>query len=209
VKLKEVSIVTDPAFSAAEFKPFEAAISSALEVTPDSTLVEDGIQNKKVEEKEIMSETKVEATKTVSAGPDAVILLAEMEGLKKELSTLKAEKKAEEEAKAKKVKEEEEAKKEAKKEEVFTRLESVLTKLEKKLEADDEDEEDEDKDKDAKKPAKKEKKEEEECKKEEKKASKGAMVEDAEGKTIEATANGVPAWIAEVSEAAKKAGILD
>jgi len=208
VKLKEVSVVLDPAFSAAEFKPFEASVSSALEVTPDSAQVEGGTQNKKVEENRNMTETK-EATKTVNAGPDAVILLAEMEGLKKELESLKAEKKAETEAKEKKAKEDEEAKKESKKEEVFTRLESILTKMEKKLEKPDEDEEDEDK-KPAKKEVKKEKPEDEDKpEKEEKKASKGAKVEDAEGKNITATATGVPAWIAEVADAAKKLGILD
>jgi hypothetical protein len=90
--------------------------------------------------------------------------------------------------------------------------------LEKKLEKPDEDEEDEDK-KPVKKEAKPKKEEDEECKKdeedeekpkkEEKKASKGAKIEDAEGKTFNATTDGVPAWIAEVANAAKKAGILD
>jgi hypothetical protein len=209
VKLKEVSVVLDPAFSAAEFKPFEASVNSALEVTPNSAQVEGGTQNKKVEENRNMSETK-EATKAVSAGPDAVILLAEMEGLKKELLALKQEKKAEEDAKAKKAKEEEEAKKESKKEEVFTRLESVLTRLEKKLEKPCEDEDEDEDKKPAKKEVKKEPEEDEEKpKKEEKKASKGGKIEDAEGKTITANATGVPAWIAEVADAAKKAGILD
>jgi hypothetical protein len=225
VKLREISIVTDPAYTSAEFKPisFTAALDSALEVTPNSAtqVVEGGIQNSNVEENRDMSETKtktIEATTAASAGPDAVVLLAEMgkkfEEIKKELDAMKAEKKAEEDEKAKKAKEDEEAKKESKKEEVFTKLETILTKLEKKLEKDNECKKDEEED-EAKKKEKPKDGDEDEDDKETKKAkkeataSKGAKVENAEGTEIKAETNGIPTWCAEVAEFARKKGILD
>ena len=163
VKFKEGSIVLDPAYESAEWKPkdFMASLDSALSneiiVTPDSTAQADegGKQNKTVEDITNMSETnKTEiegATKLKPAGPDAVILLAEqVSAMKAELDALKAEKK---------VKEDEEKKKESS---LSTKLDAILSKMEeKKKEPKDDDEDDEDKVKKTKKAKKSEEDEDE------------------------------------------------
>jgi hypothetical protein len=234
VKFKEGSIVLDPAYESAEWKPkdFMASLDSALaspaiegelKVTPDSTAQagECGKQNKKVEDIQNMSETQnteIEgATKLKPAGPDAVILLAEkVAKLEVLLSTMKAEKKA---------MEDEEKKKEST---IMTKLDAMLAKMEEKKKEPDEDEDD------AKKPVKKAKKEDEDedddeakkkecpkcgkdddectCKEKKKEAVRaGAKVEDAEANTQLQTDQvrygvKVPTWIAEIVDKATKEG---
>ena len=88
VKFKEGSIVLEPAYESAEWKPvdFMASLDSALSneiiVTPDSPALkaDEGGKQKNIVEDKKMSETKTEiegGTQLKSAGPDAVILLAE------------------------------------------------------------------------------------------------------------------------------------
>lgn len=193
VKLNEVSIVLDPAFTAAEFKPFSSAVDSAFTVIPDSTnskinLVECGGQSLYVEDKNLTDkENKVEATVAVGAGPEAIILLAEMstklECLKEDVANLKTEMK---------VKEEMNVKTEA----LMTKMESLITKLETKPAAK---EENEDKEEDEDK--------EETEEKTEKKASKGGKIETPEAVEINAESD-VPSWCAELADFAKKNGII-
>ena len=243
VKFKEGSIVLDPAYESAEWKPkdFMASLDSALniqdlKVTPDSTAKagEGGKQKNYVEDKKMSetNQTEIEgATKLKSAGPDAVILLAEqVSALKSELASLKAEKKA---------KEDEDKKKENS---LSTKLDAILTKMESEKKKEPEDDEEDDKPKKTKKEWPKKKKDEDEdedekkedddddeakkeecskcgkakddctCKEKKKEAIRaGAKVEDAE---IDASVQTeqvrygvkVPNWIAEVVDKASKEG---
>ena len=223
VKLKEVSIVTNPAFINSEFKPgFLAGIESALNqfntVISDSSQEEGGEQNlnKKMEEKREMSTPaeKVEGTTLKPAGSDAIVVLGEkLEGIVTRLEKLERDwAKKDEEAKKvppipKKEDEEDEGKK--KEEAILQKFEQVIAPLVTKL------------DELCKKPeaipkdipkAKKEEpeedeEEEDEAKKVKKEPVKGAKVEDPETK-VTVTADATPAWWNEIVAFAKK-NILD
>ena len=156
VKLKEVSIITEPAYPSSTFQPvsFIAGIETALSelesktVTSDSSKEEGGKQNlnKKMEEREMSTtENKVEATTLKPAGQDAIVLLGELgkklEGITQRLEKLEAKKvkvkeeDEEDEAKPKKKDEDEdEAKTKKKESETLTKLEQMVSALVTRLE---------------------------------------------------------------------------
>ena len=241
VKLKEVSIITEPAYPSSEFKPvgFFASIETAISelesknVTSDSSKEEGGKQNlnKKMEEREMSTETKVEATTLKPAGQDAVVLLGELgkklEGITQRLEKLEEAKKIkvkeedEDEAKPKKKDEDEdEAKTKKKESETLTKLEqavsALVTRLENPCPPKEKEEEIPKNIPKIKKepPTEEEEEEEEEPKKKEvpekikKEPVKGAKVEDANEQII-VTGDSIPAWFKEVKAFAEKKGILD
>lgn len=142
IKLKEASIITEPAYQSSQFQPlgFIASISSALDefvtASTDSSEKEEGGEqkNKNLEEKGKMSQTQIEATTLKPAGDSSVVLLGEkLEGVMKRLESLETRfKKQDEEDEAKKKKDEEDERKK-KEGETFTKLEQAITKLETKL----------------------------------------------------------------------------
>ena len=163
IRLKEASIVTEPAYNTSSFSPkgFIAAVEDALSngiVTTNSSNSEDAVgplENKNIGERKMSKE--VEATTMKPAGTDAVVLLAEkLEAVAGIVSKM--------EARMKKGYEEEEAKKkedETKKQEAaYAKLEALTAKLEGLMAAKQEDEakkeDDDDDDEDDAKPAKKE-----------------------------------------------------
>lgn len=121
IKLKEASIVTEPAYATSKFEPvgFIASITSALaeaeKVTPSSKEeARPSIIVNKMEEEKMSMEKKenVEATTLKPAGADAVVLLGQkLEALAGLVSKMEERFKKEDEDEAKKKKDEDEAKK--------------------------------------------------------------------------------------------------
>ncbi len=121
IRLKEASIVTDPAYTSSTFMPqgFTASITSALaenQVTPSSK--EEArpiISENKMEEERKMSEIKkesIDATTLKPAGTDAVVLLGQkLEALAGLVSKMEERFKKQDDDEAKKKKDEDEAKK--------------------------------------------------------------------------------------------------
>lgn len=119
IKLKEASIVTEPAYTSSKFEPvsFVASITSALaeaeKVTPSSKEEARPIIVNKMEERK-MSEKKdeVAATTLKPAGADAVVLLGQkLEALAGLVSKMEERFKKEDEDEAKKKKDDDEVKK--------------------------------------------------------------------------------------------------
>jgi hypothetical protein len=224
IKLKEASIVTEPAYRTSEFSPmgFAASITAALaavQVTPNSSEEEKAgpFINKTAEEKINMTED-IKATTLKPAGVDAVVLLGEkLEAIASQLAKYEERFRKEEEAKKKaeieenKKKEEEEVKK---KEEVATKLEqlsSAVAKFEELMKVKvkkDETSSGIPKDVPASKFEKtapceeeeEEPEEEETVKKAKKKEApvKGAKVESPEETAQDVTAEAIPAWFKEI-----------
>ena len=162
IKLKEASIITEPAYTTSEFHPvsFLASLGNALNefenVATDSSVKEEGgEQNKNKNEEKKMSEEKkeeVKATTLKPAGSDAVVLLAEkLEGIIKRMESMEAKQKKDDEDEERKKKEEaEKAKKEEeqtkikKQEETFTKLENLITKFDEAFKPKPKKEDDED-----------------------------------------------------------------
>ncbi len=210
IKLKEVSIVSEPAYKSSEFSPigFAASITSALaenQVTPNSSEEEEAgpIKNKILEEKIEMTE-EIKATTLKPAGADAVVLLGE------KLEALTAQFAKYEE----KFRKEEEIKKKADDEEKFKKNESIISKLEQLSSAVSKFEEfvkvkkDETSSgipKDVPKtkfekpvPPEEEEEEEEVPAKAKKKDVKGTKVESPDEVKTEVTADAIPAWFKEI-----------
>lgn len=219
IRLREGSIVTEPAYQTSEFAPmgFAASITAALaadQVTPYSSDEEKAGPNlnKTAEEKSNMTE-EIKATTLKPAGADAVVLLGEkLEAITAQLAKFEEKFRKEEEAKKKaiedegKKKEQEEMKK---KEEVATKLEQLSTAVAKFEELmkvkKDETSSGIPKDVPASKfekptcPEEEEEEEEETVKKAKKKeALKGAKVESPDEAAQEVTADAIPVWFKEI-----------
>ncbi len=213
-QLKEVSIITDPAYAGAEFSPvsFAAAVEKELEsslqiedkkVISEEIKVEQTLEVKtKMEEKKLTDENKTETTVKASLDPETVNLIAKLvqkteDCITKMTNKMEEEtkKKETEEVKKKKSEEEEAKKKEnAKFEETISALKQEIATLkqEKKKEPDPEEEEEEEKPKEAKK-----------------KETIGAKVETQKVITADAKpGNMVEAMWADVRKAAKDFGII-
>lgn len=212
IKLKEASIVTDPAYKTSTFSAsIEAALSENI-VTPKSSN-EDEVRplgNIKLGENKMSEEIK--ATTVKPAGTDAVVLMAEkLESLSAAFSKMEARFKKEEEDEAKKKKEAEAVKSEA----AYAKLEALAVKLEefmkpKKEETSTGIPKDVPKfEEKAKKPVEDDEEETEEPVKKAKKEAKGSKVEDASGTSATITADAVPTWFKEIRAFAEEHGILE
>jgi len=217
-KLKEGSIITEPAYQTSEFHPvsFVASIESALtafDTAAADSSKEEGVagQVKNLEEKKEMpdKEEKVEATTLKPAGKDAVVLLGEqLEAISTKLESLikkkeDEERKKKDEDEAKKKKDEDETKK--KESDQFTKFEQSIAGLSTKL--------DEALKVKVKKepPTEEEDEEKKKCKKEEVATTapiKGAKVEKPDASTDVTATEEVP-WWGEIKAAAQKLGIMD
>ncbi len=222
IRLKEASIVTEPAYRTSEFAPmgFAASITAALaadQVTPYSSDEEKAGPNlnKTAEEKSIMTE-EIKATTLKPAGADAVVLLGEkLEAITAQLAKFEEKFRKEEEAKKKAIEDEDKKKEQEemkKKEEVATKLEqlsSAVAKFEELMKVKvkkDETSSGIPKDVPASKfekptcPEEQEEEEEEETVKKAKKkeALKGAKVESPDEATQEVTADAIPVWFKEI-----------
>lgn len=224
VKLREVSIITEPAYPTSEFRPvsFIASIDSALnslKVTNGSSKEEGVLEqdNKKIgekrempKEKEEEEKEKVKATVINPISENTITSLTnKFETLIKRLETLETRAKKEDKAIAEathKAEEEAKLKKEA---ELIKKLEDAIDKkfeeVTKKVKPKEEEEEKE------KKVKKEETEKKEPVKKEPKKEEtlvEGAKVEDAEGES-EVEAVEQPKWFEEIRAFAEKEGILN
>ncbi len=226
IKLKEASIITEPAYTSSEFQPigFLASIESALKagesVTPSSKEEARPIFENKMEEERKMSEKKEEvaATTLKPAGADAIVVLGnKLEALAGLVSKMEERFKKQDEDEAKKKKDEDEAKK---KDDFASIVKSEFANLTSKLEALVPKKEDSATfsnvpaskgiPKDVKHEGKKEPaEEEEEDEPKEKVKKEGAKVESASETQVEVTADAKPAWFKEIEAYAKKNNILD
>ena len=218
IRLKEASIVTEPAYKTSEFAPtgFAASITSALaenQVTPNSSEEEEAgpILNKILEEKNEMTE-EIKATTLKPAGADAVVLLGEkLEALTAQFAKYEEKFRKEEETK-KKFEDEEKIKKN---ESIITKLEqlsSAVSKFEEFVKVKKETSSGIPKDVPAAKfekpvpPAEEEEEEEEVPAKAAKKKEslKGAKIESPDELQTEVTADAIPAWFKEIKAYAEK-----
>jgi hypothetical protein len=138
IKLKEASIITEPAYQTSRFEPisFVAGLSSALaaEQKVEPQIEAKPISLNKMEERKMSDSKTVEATTLKPAGADAVVVLGEekLEGLFKRMEKLEERFKKNDEDEAKK--KEDEAKKKSE-DERGKKEEALVSKFEQSLAA--------------------------------------------------------------------------